>query len=226
MMKHLAIIPDGNRRWARTHGLPTLEGHRRGYDKFKEVGEWCLTRGIEYISFWGFSTENWKRTEEEVSYLMDLILRAVTSDGDFYKKNNIRLRVIGRRDELPKAVVEAAAELERATANNTRGTVNLCVNYGGHAEILDAVKRLIADGRKPEEITDELFSQTVWLAASPPPDLIVRTSGEKRLSGFMSWSGAYSELAFIDKHWPDFEEADLDALIADFEKRNRRFGGN
>lgn len=224
MINHLAIIPDGNRRWAKDRGLPTLEGHRRGYDKIKDIGGWCVDRGIKNLTVWGFSTENWKRTEEEVGYLMNLIFLALTKELDYYNGKGIRIRVIGLRDRLPENVVRAIDEAEAATVNNDKGQINICVNYGGHAEIVAAAKRLIAEGRTADEITEESFAAATWFAGVPDVDLIVRTSGEQRLSGFLPWNGAYAELKFLDKHFPDFDEADLDALIEEFDRRERRFG--
>jgi undecaprenyl diphosphate synthase len=223
-IRHLAIIPDGNRRWARAQGLPTLEGHRRGYDNFKTIGDACLSRGIEQLTFWGFSTENWKRSQEEVGYLMDLILGAVTRDVDFYHEKHIRLRIIGRREELSQSLQDAIAAAEAKTASNTRGQVNLCVNYGGRAEMLDATKHLLASGVQPQDLTEELFETHLMMAGIPDIDLIVRTSGEQRLSGFQPWKGGYAELYFAEKHWPEFSVEDLDAAIAEFENRERRFG--
>jgi len=223
-LNHLAIIPDGNRRWARERGLPTLEGHRRGYDNFKAIGDACLKRGITQLTFWGFSTENWKRSEEEVAYLMDLILIAVTKDVDFYHDRNIRLRVIGRREGLSKALLGAIDEAEAKTAANTAGQVNVCVNYGGRAEIVDAVKALVSAGVRPEDVTEERFEAEMVMVGIPDIDMIVRTSGEQRLSGFQPWKGGYAELYFVEKHWPDFSEQDLDEVVKEFEQRERRFG--
>lgn len=225
-IKHIAFIPDGNRRWARAQKLPTLEGHRRGYNKLKDVGKWCLDRGIEYCSFWGFSTENWKRSEEEVSYLMDLMVTALTKEVDFYNKEDIRLRVIGRREGLSERVLKAIESAEEKTKQNKKGQLNICFNYGGRPELLDGIKKLLEDGVAPGELTEEMIGGSLWTAGIPDPDIIVRTSGEQRLSGFMPWSGVYSELFFIKKHWPAFEESDLDAILEEFENRNRRFGGN
>lgn len=225
-LKHLAIIPDGNRRWAKDRGLPSFEGHRRGYEAFKTIGEAALARGIEHMSFWAFSTENWKRSEEEVGYLMDLLLHALTKDVDYYHQKGIRLCVIGRREGLSENIVRAIDAAEAKTEKNVRGQINIMLNYGGQAEIVDAVKELIASGISPNEVTEERISKTIWMKHIPPPDLIVRTSGEQRLSGFMSWAGAYAELLFIKKHWPDFKEEDLDQVIEDFEHRERRFGGD
>jgi undecaprenyl diphosphate synthase len=223
-LQHLAIIPDGNRRWARGRGLPTLEGHRVGYTKVKHIGEWCIARGITNFTIWGFSTENWKRTVDEVGYLMDLIFRALAHEIDFYNDKGIRLKVMGRRENFSDKIRQAIEEAEVKTASNTRGQLNLCIDYGGRAEILAAAQKLMAEGVKPEEVTEERFTAATWFGDIPKPDLIIRTSGEQRLSGFLSWSGGYSELLFLDKYFPDFEESDLDAAIAEFQDRERRFG--
>ncbi len=223
-INHLAIILDGNRRWAKENGLPSLEGHRRGYDNVKAIGLAALDRGIAHFTVFAFSTENWKRSAEEVGYLMDLLHHALTAELDFYMRNDIRLRVIGRREGLSEKLVAAIADAEARTANNARGQLNICINYGGRAEIVDAMKRLLAEGAKPEEITEELVASKVWMAGIPDPDLIIRTSGEQRLSGFLTWSGVYSELLFLDVHWPAFGEEQLDAAIAEFDRRERRFG--
>ncbi len=223
-MKHLAIILDGNRRWAREHGLPSLEGHRRGYDNAKTIGLAALERGIEYFTVFGFSTENWKRSEEEVTYLMDLLYLALSAEVNFFHENKIRLKVIGRRGGLSEKIQRAIEDAERDTAHYTRGQFNTCINYGGRAEIVDALKKIVAEGHEPEDITEELISSKIWMAGIPDPDLIIRTSGEQRLSGFLTWSGVYSEILFIEKHWPAFTAEDLDAAIAEFEDRERRFG--
>lgn len=223
-IKHLAIILDGNRRWARERGLPTLEGHRRGYDNVKAIGLAALDRGIEQLTVFAFSTENWKRSEEEVGYLMDLLHLALTSELDFYMKNDVRLRVVGSREGLSEKLVAAIDAAERQTAGNARGQLNICVNYGGRLEIVDAVKRIVAEGTRPEDVTEELVSARVWTAGIPDPDLIIRTSGEERLSGFLAWSGVYAELLFVDAYWPDFDETHLDAAIEEFARRERRFG--
>ncbi len=223
-LNHLAIIPDGNRRWAKGRSLPSLEGHRRGYDKVKDIGTWAIERGITHLSVWGFSTENWNRTAEEVGYLMNLIELALTKELKHYNSHGIRVQVIGSRDRLPENVLRAIDLVESETASNEKGNLYLCINYGGQAEIIEATKRLIEAGVSPEEVTAERITQETWLADVPPVDLIIRTSGEQRLSGFMSWSGGYSELLFLDKHFPDFEESDMDYALEVFEKRKRRFG--
>jgi len=225
-MRHLAIILDGNRRWAKAQGLPAFEGHRRGYDQVKEIGLAALERGIEHLTVFAFSTENWKRSQEEVGYLMDLLLKALTNDLAFYMEHRVRLRVIGRRVGLSDKIQKAIRVAEEKTAANTAGQINLCINYGGRAELVDAVKEIIAEGKSPDQITEELISEKIWMQGIPDPDLIIRTSGEQRTSGFLTWSGTYSEILFVKKTWPDFSVADLDAALADYNSRDRRFGGN
>lgn len=225
-MKHLAIILDGNRRWAKAQGLPTFKGHRRGYDRVKEIGLAALERGIEHLTVFAFSTENWKRSEEEVGYLMDLLLKALTKDLDFYLKHNVRLRIIGRRLGLSPKIQQAIVEAEDKTSKNTAGQINLCINYGGRAEILDAIKTIVSEGIDPNQITEELIAGKIWMHDIPDPDLIIRTSGEQRTSGFLTWSGTYSEILFVEKPWPDFEVTDLDAALENFQNRDRRYGGN
>jgi undecaprenyl diphosphate synthase len=225
-LKHLAVIMDGNRRWAKDNGLPSFEGHRHGYDKMKEVGQWCIDRGITTLTVYAFSTENWNRDPEEVSYLMDLLYKAVTTEVEEFSKRGIRLRIIGSRERLSEKMVKAIAEAEEKTKDNDKGTLNICLNYGGRLEIVEAVKKIVAQGIPAEEIKETTISENIWLAGQPDPDLIIRTSGEQRLSGFLTWESVYSEFLFIDKHWPAFSEADLDLAVNDFNNRQRRFGAN
>ncbi len=222
--EHLGIIMDGNRRWAKARGLPTFEGHRRGYDKLKEVGDWCLDRGVQIITVFAFSTENWKRTQEEVAYLMDLLLRALTQEIDEFMRRDIRVRVIGRRAGLSEKMRLAADQVWEETRGNSRGLLQLAINYGGQTEIVDAVRALCASGTKPEEINEQMIRSNLYAPNVPPPDLIIRTSGEQRLSGFLTWESAYSELYFTKTHWPDFSQSDLDAALDWYANRERRFG--
>lgn len=225
-IQHLAIIPDGNRRWARSRVLPTLEGHRRGYENFKTIAKAAYERGITYMTFWAFSTENWKRSQEEVDYLMDLLLTMLKNDRDFLIKEKIQLKVIGRKSELSQEIQEAIKETEAATAAFSDRVLQVGINYGGRAEIVDAVKSLIASGAAESQITEELIRSQLWTGNAPDPDVIVRTSGEQRLSGFLSWVGGYSELIFVENHWPAFSEDDLVFVIEEFSRRDRRFGGD
>lgn len=223
-MKHLAIIMDGNRRWARERNLPAYEGHRHGYETLKRIGVACLDRGIEHITIFAFSTENWKRSKKEVSVLLKLLTLALTKELGFFMEQNVRLKIIGDREGFSKRIQKAIFEAEEKTASNTRGQLNICMNYGGRAEILEAARRLVEEGVDPSKIDEDLFASKTWMAGIPDPEMIIRTSGEQRLSGFLSWSGAYSELLFVDKYWPDFSEEDLDEALAIFEQRKRRFG--
>jgi undecaprenyl diphosphate synthase len=222
--KHLGIIMDGNRRWAKERGLPAYEGHREGYENLKRVGDWCLETGVEFLTVFGFSTENWKRSGEEVSFLMQLFQRAVTVELDEFHGKGIRLRILGRREGLPPALVEAFAAAEKKTAHNTRATLSLAINYGGRAEIVDAVKTLIAKGAPAREITEEVIAKELTTNDLPDPDLIIRTSGEERLSGFLPWQSVYSEFMFFTTHWPAFSREEFNRMLGVFAERQRRYG--
>lgn len=223
--QHIGFIIDGNRRWAKEHGLPTYEGHMAGYNSIKDVLLESLSRGVKYASAYVFSTENWKRSEEEVGYLMRLLLKVLTADLPIFVENNVRLRVIGTRDGLSDVIQRAIDKAEQTTANFDGGDLLLCLNYGGHLEIADAVKKIVQSGVATEEVTPELISQNIYAPDVPPCDLIVRTSGEQRLSNFMLWRAAYSELMFVDKNWPDMTKDDVAVIIEEYARRNRRFGG-
>ena len=221
---HLGMILDGNRRWAKDHGLPTLEGHRKGADNLHDIAVAAFDRGVDYVSAYVFSTENWSRTEKEVSYLMGMVTRYLEKYLDEFNDRGIRVVILGRKEGLRRKVLNALTKSEEATANNTKGTLAFCFNYGGRDEIVDATKQLIAAGKTADEITPEMFEQALYHPEIPSIDLLVRTSGEHRLSGFMLWRASYAELMFTDKHWPDFTEADLDKVLIEFGNRKRRFG--
>ena len=223
--QHIGFVIDGNRRWAKKHGLPTYEGHLAGYNGLKDVLIESLNRGVKYASAYVFSTENWKRTAEEVNNLMGLLLRVLESDLPIFVENRIRLRVIGTREGLPKAVIKAIDRAEATTAELDGGELLLCLNYGGHLEIADAVKKIIQSGASADDVTPEMIAQNLYAPEVPPCDLIVRTSGEQRLSNFMLWRAAYSELMFIDKNWPDMTKDDVSVILEEYQRRNRRFGG-
>lgn len=221
---HVGYIVDGNRRWAKQHGLPAYEGHLAGYNTLQEVLLGTLKSGVKYASAYVFSTENWKRSEEEVGRLMSLLLRVLKSDLPIFIDNNVRLRVIGTRDGLSKTLVKAIDEAESATQDLTGGELLLCLNYGGQLEIADAVKKVVQSGVESENITPELIGRHLYAPEVPPCDLIVRTSGEQRLSNFMLWRAAYSELMFIDKPWPDMTKQDVADILEEYARRQRRFG--
>ncbi|MDD5144862.1 MAG: polyprenyl diphosphate synthase [Candidatus Pacebacteria bacterium] len=222
---HVGIIMDGNRRWAKEKGLPSLEGHRRGYEKVKKVGEWCRKKGVKILTLWAFSTENWNRAPKEVNYLMRLLKFAVSKkEIKTLVKDKIRLQIIGQRERLPKDLQKAIREAEEMTKEGKEGILNLALSYGGHAEIIEAIKKIIKKGTEAKDVTEELIDENLWTAGLSYPDLIIRTSGEQRTSGFLMWQSVYSELYFSKKHWPDFSEEDLDLAFADYGKRERRFG--
>ena len=221
---HLGLILDGNRRWAKERGLKPFEGHRRGYLRLKKVAEAAFDRGIPYVSAFVFSTENWKRDSSEVAYLMDLLEWVARHEVKKLHKKNIKVLFLGSEEGLNPSILEAIRDAEKLTANNSGGTLALCLNYGGHQELSDALSKLIAKGVSPKDVTPELISQELYDPSLPPLDLIIRTSGEQRLSGFMLWSAAYAELKFVLKHWPAFTVSDLDAALLDYANRQRRFG--
>lgn len=223
-LKHLAIILDGNRRWARERGLPTFEGHRVGYERIKDVSKWCLERNIKILTVYAFSTENWNRSKEEVKYLMTLMNKAFSEELDELNKLGFKINIIGSRDRISKTIKKNIEKIENETKNNKKAILNICFNYGGRLEIVEAVKKIVEEGIEVEKINEELIGKYIWFKGQPEPDLIVRTSGEKRLSGFLTWTSVYSELYFPRCYWPDFDEKELDKAIKEFNKRNRRFG--
>ena len=222
--KHLGLILDGNRRWAKAKGLSTLEGHKQGSENFKTVSLAAFDRGVEYVSAYVFSAENWQRTEEEVGYLMSLLMKAVEKHLKAFHKANIRIVLLGRREGLSAAVLKSLEKTEQLTKDNTRGTLALCFNYGGKDELVDAVKHIMASGFSPRDISPELLSGSLYHPEIPPIDLLVRTSGEQRTSGFMLYRADYAELYFTNVLWPDFNESELDAALHEYARRKRRFG--
>ena len=221
--KHIGFIVDGNRRWARERNLPTLEGHRRGFARVEKVATKMIEKGVEFVSFYLFSTENWDRSEEEVSYLMDLLRHNVKRLQKKFVKENIRCVVMGRAEPAPKDLLEALATLEEKTKDGTRGTVCICFNYGGQWEIADAVSKIIAEGITGD-ITPDIIASHIYRPEVPPCDLIVRTSGEERISGFQLWRASYSEFLFLKKYFPAMTEKDCDKILENFANRSRRFG--
>lgn len=221
---HIGYIVDGNRRWAKNHGLPTYEGHLAGYNAIQEVAEATFDAGVPYMTAYIFSTENWKRSEEEVGKLMSLVLRLFTSDLHKFSDNNIRLRVLGSREGINPKILKEIDHAEEVTEHNTRGTVGLCFNYGGQLEIADAVRAAAQAGEDMESITPEILSRYVYAPDIPPVDVMVRTGGDQRISNFMLWRAAYSELLFIEHTWPDMTKEDVSSIIEQYGNRQRRFG--
>lgn len=218
---HLGIILDGNRRWAKERGLPAFEGHKVGLKRVKKIIQYCSDKGIKALSLFVFSTENWKRPKAEVSYLMRLAKSAIT---DYLKELNqkgVRIRVIGQRDKLSNGFKKQILAAECLTKNNQGMLLNFALSYGGRTEIIEAVKNIIKKGIKPEKVNEKLISDNLWASDL---DLIIRTGKEQRISNFLIWQAAYSELYFSPKFWPDFTERELDAALADYASRSRRFG--
>jgi len=223
---HLGFIMDGNRRWAKAQGLSAFEGHKEGHRAAKRVAEACFERGISYVTLYAFSTENWRRTVDEVSYLMKLLAVVVSiKEIKYYQKNEIRIRFLGSRDHIDSMLLKAMEKAEAETKDLTRGTLAVCLDYGGHQEIVDAVKLCLKDNLSSEDINAEAIEQRLYCPDIPPLDLVVRTSGEQRISNFMLWRIYYSELLFLQKHWPDMTKTDVTAIIEEYDRRSRRFGG-
>lgn len=222
--RHIGYILDGNRRWAKEQGVPTYEGHLAGYIALKEVIYKTFDSGVEFASVYAFSTENWKREDSEVGKLMKLAMKLFKNDRTEFIKHEIRVKVLGVADGLSDALIEAAQRIEAETAHFTGKTLCICFNYGGQREIVDAARACARDGLSPEEITEEAFAQRLYAPDVPPVDLIVRTSGELRISNFMLWRAAYSEFLFLEKYWPSMRETDVDAILEEYATRKRRLG--
>ncbi|MCQ2599274.1 MAG: polyprenyl diphosphate synthase [Alphaproteobacteria bacterium] len=222
--QHVAFICDGNRRWAEQRGLPPLAGHQAGISNFENLIDWYIKRGVSTITFFVFSTENWTRSKEEVDFLMKLFYTELKKNLKHAIKKNLRYRIVGTREHLPKRLADLCDELETATAENTNGTVVFALNYGGQDEIIDAVNAAIVAGAPVDKQTFETFLDTGDLL---PIDLMVRTSNEYRISNFLLWKLAYSELLFVPEHWPELVKSEKlwQYTLDEFAKRNRRFGG-
>ena len=228
--KHIAIILDGNRRWAKENKVPVKMGHKRGADTLKKIVRYANKIGLEYLTVYAFSTENWKRSEEEVSALMSLLTQYLS---DFAKKadtENIKIRILGDTSVLREDLQKSISDVMERTKDNTGLSFNIGLNYGGRDEIVKAVRKIAKKYKTNEidieDIDEELISKNLYTFDIPDPDLMIRTSGELRLSGFLIWQSAYTEFLFLEKYWPDFTEEDLDFSIEKYKKRNRKFGAN
>ncbi len=222
---HVAIIMDGNGRWAAQRHLPRVEGHRAGIDSVRDVVETSARLGIDVLTLYAFSVENWKRPRTEIHTLMTLLKRYLRLELSTLLRNNIRFRVIGRKDELPPDVQHELDIGIRQTAANTGMLFNIALNYGGRAEIVDAARRLIADGVPADELDERRFAEYLYTAGQPDPDLLIRTSGEMRVSNFLLWQIAYSEIWVTETLWPDFRRRHLLEAVLAYQKRDRRYGG-
>jgi undecaprenyl diphosphate synthase len=221
---HIAIIMDGNGRWAKARGLPRLAGHRAGTENLRRILRACVEFGIKTLTIWAFSTENWRRPQEEVHGLMDILEQVIDRELSELNKNGVRLRHLGRLDGIANHLQTKVRQAIEVTKDNDRITLNIAFNYGGKAEILDAVKHIIADGVRPEDVDENLFAGYLSTAGQPDPDMIIRTGNESRISNFMLWQGAYAEWYFTPTLWPDFDKEELRKALDDYARRERRFG--
>ena len=223
--QHVAVIMDGNGRWAAQRHLPRVEGHRAGIESVRDVVESSARLGIRVLTLYAFSVENWKRPVAEVSTLMSLLKRYLRLELNTLLRNNIRFRVIGRAEDLAADIREELTAAERKTASNSGMLFNIALNYGGRAELVEAVKRMMQEGVRAEEVDEQRISDFLYTAGQPDPDLLIRTSGEMRVSNFLLWQIAYAEIWVTDTLWPDFRKRDLLEAILAYQKRDRRYGG-
>ena len=222
--RHIAIIMDGNGRWATKRLLPRVAGHVKGVEAVRGVVEACVERGVEYLTLFAFSSENWRRPAEEVSLLMRLFVTALEREVSKMHANNIRLKVVGDLSRFDAKLQDMSAAAERRTANNSRLTVSVCANYGGRWDIMQATSKMVAANPDVADYTEEMLAPHLAMAYAPEPDLFIRTGGEERISNFLLWQLAYSELYFTQTFWPDFSKGALDEAIGSFQNRERRFG--
>lgn len=221
---HVAIIMDGNGRWARARGLPRLAGHRAGVDNLRQVLEACVEFGIQYLTIYAFSTENWNRPVDEVRGLMNILEEVIDRELQKLNENGVQLRHIGRLERLRPELQEKVRRAIELTRNNQKLVLNIAWNYGGRAEIVDAIQQIVADGISQVEVEEDLVSRYLYTAGCPDPDLIIRTAGELRVSNFLIWQGAYSEWYIASTYWPDFDREELLKALCEYASRERRFG--
>jgi undecaprenyl diphosphate synthase len=221
--RHIAIIMDGNGRWAKKRMMPRIAGHRKGVESVRSIVQACAERGVEQLTLFAFSSENWRRPQEEVSLLMELFMRALENEVSRLHRNGIRFRVVGDLEAFGPKLLGMIDEAQALTQNNTRLVLNIAANYGGRWDVLQAVNRLIQHGHEGP-VTEADLASNLCLADAPEPDLFIRTGGEKRISNFLLWQLAYTELYFTDTLWPDFDAKSLDAAIGSYRMRERRFG--
>lgn len=223
-IKHIAIIMDGNRRWAKENNLPTAAGHKKGVEALRKTVRACDDFGIKYITVYAFSTENWKRSKEEVDFLMDLVAITLKNQLDEMHKEGVKITFLGNLSKLSEKLQKVLLNAEAKTKNNTGVNLQIALNYGSRDEITNAVKVIVSKGLKPEEITPEIISENLYTSQIPDPDILIRTGGEKRLSNYLLWQVAYSEIIVIDEYWPLFDKKLLEQCIDEFSKRQRRYG--
>lgn len=215
---------DGNRRWAEAHGRSANDGHAEGYESFRRVSDWCLDRGIEVATFWAFSTENWRRPKREIFALLKLLRHALRTELKRFRERNVRFNALGRLAAFPRDIQKEIRTAVEETKHNTRAVLNIGLNYGGREEIVDAIKKIVSGGFSPRAITAQLVNRFLYAPELPEPDLIIRTSGEQRSSGFMLWQAPYAEWVYSAKLWPEYSESDLISALGEYAARSRNFG--
>ncbi|HET7034793.1 MAG TPA: polyprenyl diphosphate synthase [Thermomicrobiaceae bacterium] len=225
MPRHIAIVMDGNGRWATQRGLPRVAGHEAGTENIRQITRRAAELGVDYLTLWGFSTENWRRPQDEVDAILGILARSVSSETEELHREGVRLKHIGSLAPLDPALRYAIDDAIELTRDNTRITLTIAFNYGGRAELIQAIQRIVADGIAPEQIDEALIGRYLYTHDMPEPDLIIRTSGELRVSNFLIWQGAYAEYIFTPRLWPDFGPDDLACAVEEYAGRERRFGG-
>ncbi|MBR1620004.1 isoprenyl transferase [bacterium] len=223
-IKHIAIIMDGNRRWAKEHNLPSAAGHKKGVTSLRNVVRACDEFGIKYLTVYAFSTENWKRSKEEVDFLMDLVAVTLKNELDDMDKENVKISFIGDRSRLSDRLQKVTSNAQDKTKNNSGVNLQIALNYGSRDEIVNAVKSIICDNYKSEDITADVISKHLYTKDIPDPDILIRTGGEKRISNYLLWQIAYSEVIVVDEYWPEFDRCSLLKCIEEFNRRQRRYG--
>lgn len=223
-IKHIAIIMDGNRRWAKEHNLPSAVGHKKGVSSLRETVRACDELGIKYLTVYAFSTENWKRSKEEVDFLMDLVAATLKHELADMDKERVKITFIGDKSKISPKLLNITIDAQEKTKNNDGVNLQIAFNYGSRNEIVNAIKSIIKDKIKPEDVTEELVSSYLYTKDIPDPDILIRTGGEKRISNYLLWQIAYSEVIVIDEYWPVFDKKLLVKCIHEFEKRQRRYG--
>lgn len=222
--KHIGIIIDGNRRWAKSRGLAGWQGHEHGYQNLKKIAQHAFGKGVSILTVFAFSTENWKRKKTEVNFLFKLIRRLVAEEVEELHQQGVKFDVLGDISKFDKNLQQAIVRAQKLTAYNKKGTLNVCLNYGGRQEIIQAIKNIVTAKVFVKNLTEKQVSDFLYTAGQPDPDLIIRTSGEQRLSNFLTWQSVYSELYFCPKYWPDFSTRDFDLALKNYTDRARRFG--
>lgn len=223
-VKHIAIIMDGNRRWAKEHNLPSAAGHKKGVSSLRETVRACDEFGIKYLTVYAFSTENWKRSEEEVNFLMDLVALTLRNELDDMHKEGVKISFIGDKTRLSDKLLTVTKNAQEKTKNNNGVNLQIAFNYGSRNEITQAVKSIIDEGIKSDDINEEIISAHLYTKNIPDPDILIRTGGEKRISNYLLWQIAYSEIIVVDEYWPEFDRCSLIKCIEEFQRRQRRYG--